>query len=97
MSTTTPTAYGRVQRRSRKSWERYAAARSQALAAGKRYRETRSGGDMLAREDAIGAAMEARREAYTYLRWLATHTPIKGSHMSPAALQRAIDAGRVKP
>lgn len=95
-----PAAYRKICKTEREAWAAYEAARSKALEAGRAYRAARSGRLMLAREDALGSALEARRWAWGCTRYrLAKEAEgiAKGERMSPAARARAIASGRLHP
>lgn len=93
-----PSALKRIRRDEREAWAVYAVKRSAALAAGKAYRA--KVGRLLAREDALYEAIEARHWAWTLTRrreqFESLPVEAHGGRVSPAALERLRANGRLK-
>ena len=93
-----PSALKAVRRDEREAWRTYEGLRRAALDAGKAYRAKACG--VLAHEDALYAAVEARRWAWilTRRREQFESLPVEahGGRVSPAALERLRRNGRLK-
>lgn len=95
-NTISPTAYRNLARIERHAADRYRRAREAALVAGAAHRADRSGRNLLAREDALGAALEARFWLFDIRRRIACAAVVPfGGRLSPAAAARR--AAKVKP